>query len=141
MTVRMHNQRNTPVHVSGIDFVADDGLSVAYLGYTTCQSGCIGMGEADYKDTQRVADDSIEGHLPLVLPPSSDDAPAVNLVLSLTAKSYTDARPPGCRVVREVLLSEDKGQIRAGFVGGGDYVAALSEPGATKMDKGCFSLE
>jgi hypothetical protein len=86
-TMGLVNDGDVPVTLTGLTFEADQGLTVSYLGWTDCSSGCVGTGHWADASTRELAQKSVKGVFPVVVPSKralrEHTASPISLVLRL----------------------------------------------------------
>lgn len=133
VSVRLVNLGSSSVTVVGIEPVADDGLTVEYLGYSDCARGCPGALPWDEEAKQRAAQ-ARDGSYPIKLRPLddilSDNDRAVRLIFRLTANraSGVEALRAGCLHLRAVVLETDRASTMTVSAPDGHWIAAIHIP-------------
>jgi len=101
------NTGGDKVTITAIEPVADSGLLVTYLGYTTCHHGCVGTGYWGDPSTQSIVEKGTDGHLPVSIPP--DDQPGAQpehlIFLLKIAPSAMQQLRSGCLWLRALRIT------------------------------------
>ena len=130
VSVRLVNLGDSEVTVTRLEVVADEGLTVEYLGYSDCTRGCPGALRWDQEARQRV-EQGRDGQYPITLRPLddilADNDRAVSLMFGLTANDAKDveALREGCLHLRAVVLETGDGSMMTVSAPDAHWIAAI----------------
>lgn len=99
----VQNTSDDVIEATRVTFIGEPGVTAVYEGYTDCRDpGCIAMG-VDDADTRRKARASIDGRLPLRIPPAAQDSRPLALVVRIVVDR--DTLGQGCKAVGSAVLT------------------------------------
>lgn len=133
VSVRLVNLGTSGLTATGIEPIADDGLSVEYLGFSDCARGCPGALPWDDEAIERV-EEGRDGRFPITLVPLDDvlaeNDRTVRLMFRLTVPGDDgmDALLARCLHLRAILLETGSGSTLTVSAGEGHWVAAIRAP-------------
>lgn len=142
MSLSLVNETDRALEIVGIEPVADDGLRVEYIGYSSCRRGCAGV-QPWTPETQGQVERGLDGTYPVPVPSSQDaseDRPApahLTFVLSVPTEAGVAALQRGC--LRLLGANVDFGDGSSAFITGseGPFVAALRAEDEPEGYVGC----
>jgi hypothetical protein len=146
-SVALRNDGDTPVRVTEVSAVADEGLEVEVLGASTCRAGC--PGAMKWQDAEPMIASAIEYPGAFSVPPSTEvldgRTAAVKVVLRVraadaAARSHLEK---GCLFVRQLLVRVDDAQPVPARNDHAEFVVALDRPdaGLGGVRPGCAETE
>lgn len=106
--------------IVGLQPEADPGLSVRYLGFSSCRRGCIL--DRWKRSSRRLVEGSLEGRFPLF--PTGAGRTRLMFVLRPTPRAY-DALRRGCVRLRRVVVRTSSGQAAPVIDHLGAFVAGV----------------
>jgi hypothetical protein len=103
ITASLVNEGSSEVSIVEVAPIADPGLRVDYLGYSTCARGCVGADEWN-AETAALVKKGVEGRLPIELLPLDDlkeaGKPSVSLTFRLSADGQAGVSALSARCLR-----------------------------------------
>lgn len=133
VTIGIYNGGDDTVVIAGLTFEADQGLTVRYLGWdaTGCRTGCVGAGHWAEESTRKLAQQSVKGTFPLVVPPRRSFPVVLFLDVDPSAQAALDQH---CLGVRSAIATLPDGRTFAvtnseRFVAGVSTSRAPNPPG------------
>jgi hypothetical protein len=130
MSLGLTNVTDRTLEIVSVEPVADEGLEVEFIGYSTCRRGCAGTQDWTPETAERV-ERGLDGTLPVPVRSdrndSQDQPPPVELtfVMSVPSAAGADALERGClRLLGINATFSDDSQTYI-TSGNGEFVAAL----------------
>lgn len=142
MSLALANSTDRTLEVVGVETHADEGLQVEYIGYSSCQGGCVGTGFWTAETRARV-EGGLDGTYPIPVPStpysSGDGPPPVHLVFlfSIPTDAGVAALQHGCLRLLGVSLELNDGATVPVDDGGDSFVAALRSEQDPEDSAGC----
>lgn len=141
VTARLVNRTDQSVTIVNVQPKSDAGLEAGLLGHSTCQRGCTGAGLWSDPESRKIAENGLDGLLPLTLGPNSS---TISLVfrLRITDSAATARLRAGCWFrMRDVEMTLADGQVIVATTpaeGNDRYIAGLhASPARPDPPKGC----
>ncbi|MGH2380900.1 MAG: hypothetical protein ACRDG7_06720 [Candidatus Limnocylindria bacterium] len=130
MSLSLVNQTQRMIEIVTIEPVADEGLEVEYIGYSSCRRGCAGT-QHWTPDTQKRVERGLDGTFPVPVRSDRDEIedrppPAeLTFVMSVPTVSGADALERGC--LRLLGINAEFSDGSSAFIASsyGPFVAAL----------------
>lgn len=130
MSLALTNSTDRTLEIVGIEPVADEGMEVEYIGYSSCRRGCAGTGYWTPEKQEQV-EHGLDGVYPVTVGFSRDATderpPPANLtfVFSVPTEAGVAALERGCLRLLGVNVELRDGESVYVSESGGSFVAAL----------------
>jgi hypothetical protein len=123
------NRTDEPITITRVEPIADPGVRVTYLGYSTCRRGCPGAEpwteDTPDLDTKELVDRTIDGTVPLTMRPSPH---RLSLLFRVQVEpDGLDAFRRGCRHLRAIRARLRTGRTLTVTMLDGHWVAAVQQ--------------
>jgi hypothetical protein len=129
MSLDLVNQTDRTLQIVGIEPVADEGLEVEYIGYSSCRRGCAGV-QYWTAETEEQVELGLDGTYPVPVPARrdvSEDRPPAHLtfVLNVPTEAGVLALRRGCLRLLGITAGFSDGSSVSITASEGAFVAAL----------------